>query len=272
MRHMLMSNNIGLITTRQVTNLEFCHVSCTKSPIELKMCSHDRSTNLFPLYLYSHTSQATLFDAHSQSGVSRQPNIAAKFITTLANLLHLEFISNGTGDLQETFGPEDAFSYTYAILHSPTYRSRYAAFLKIDFPRLPLTSNSGLFRDLCNLGEQLVGLHLMEKFGKVLPKYPIKGNDLVEKIEYLEPEDQSEQGRVYISKMQYFDGVPSEVWNFHIGGYQVCHKWLKDRKGRTLSFDDVQHYQRIVSALDETIQIMEQIDETIEEHGGWPLE
>ncbi len=64
--------------------------------------------------------------------------------------------------------------------------------------------------------------------------------------------------------------TPEEVWNFHIGGYQVCHKWLKDRKGRTLSDDDLAHYQKIVVALNETIRIMAEIDEVIEEHGGWP--
>jgi predicted helicase len=152
----------------------------------------------------------------------------------------------------------------YAIFHSPTYRVRYADFLKIDFPRLPLTSNADLFRELCRLGERLIGLHLMEKFGKAMPKYPVKGNDVVEKIEYLEPRDQPEQGRVYINKGQYFEGVPSEVWNFHVGGYQVCQKWLKDRKGRTLTFEDIQHYQRVVAALGGTIELMELIDMAIE--------
>jgi hypothetical protein len=112
----------------------------------------------------------------------------------------------------------------------------------------------------------------MEKFGKTVPKYPVKGNGMVEKIEYLEPRNKPEQGRVYINKEKYFEGVPSEVWNFHVGGYQVCHKWLKDRKGRTLTFEDIQHYQRVVAALGETIELMQQIDEAIEEHGGWPIE
>ena len=77
---------------------------------------------------------------------------------------------------------------------------------------------------------------------------------------------------MYINKTQYFNGVPAEVWEFYVGGYQVCHKWLKDRKGRTLSYENIQHYQRIVAALAETITLMEKIDETIEEHGGWPIE
>ena len=77
---------------------------------------------------------------------------------------------------------------------------------------------------------------------------------------------QSEQGRIYINKEQYFEGVPPEVWNFHVGGYQVCQKWLKDRKGRTLTFEDIQHYQRVVSALAEAIELMGQIDVAIEEY------
>ena len=137
---------------------------------------------------------------------------------------------------------------------------------------MPLTSDANLFRELCRLGERLVTLHLMEKFGKATPNYPEEGNNMVEKIEYLTPPNQPGQGRVYINKAQYFDGIPPEVWEFHVGGYQVCHKWLKDRKGRALSFNDIKHYQRIVGALAETIQLMGQIDEVIEEHGGWPIE
>jgi len=164
------------------------------------------------------------------------------------------------------FTPEDIFNYAYAIFHSPTYRTRYAEFLKIDFPRLPLTSDKGLFRSLAKKGAELVSLHLMEAPVLNTPaiKYPIDGSHKVEKVAY----DDKNQ-RVYINKTQYFEGVPPEVWDFHIGGYQVCHKWLKDRKGRTLSYDERVHYQKIVVALKETIRLMEEIDELIP---GWPLE
>src|SRR5437763_14477226 len=111
----------------------------------------------------------------------------------------------------------------------------------------------------------------MEKSGSITTKYPESGSNIVEKVEYTHPADKSEQGQVWINKTQYFDNVPAEVWEFHLGGYQVCHKWLKDRKGRTLSFDDIKQYQRIVAALSETIILMEQIDEAIDEHGGWPF-
>ena len=177
----------------------------------------------------------------------------------------LEFIEDGKGDLQGTFGPEDIFNYAYAIFHSPTYRIRYAEFLKIDFPRLPLTSDKVLFKALTEKGVELVALHLMESPVLNIPitQYPVSGSNVVEKVEYKEADQ-----RVFINKEQYFEGVPAEVWNFHVGGYQVCQKWLKDRKGRMLSYDDITHYQKIVVALKETIRLMAEIDALIPE---WPV-
>ena len=139
----------------------------------------------------------------------------------------MNFIEDGKGDLQETFGPEDIFNYAYAVFHSPEYRSRYAEFLKIDFPRLPLTSDKTLFKSLAENGAVLVSLHLMESplLSPPITKYEVKGEHAVDKVSY----DEKTQ-RVSINKTQYFEGVPPEVWNFHIGGYQVCEKWLKDRK------------------------------------------
>jgi len=168
--------------------------------------------------------------------------------------------------LRQTFGPEDIFNYVYAVFHSPTYRTRYAEFLKIDFPRLPLTSDTGLFKALAENGAELVSLHLMESpmLNNLITRYPFAGSNAVDKINY----DENNQ-RVYINKTQYFEGVPPEVWNFHIGGYQVCQKWLKDRKGRKISIDDSTHYQKIVVALKETIRLMEEVDELIP---GWPME
>ena len=111
-------------------------------------------------------------------------------------------------------------------------------------------------------------LHLLEspKLDNFLTDWPVKGDNVVEKVQF------TEQGnRVWINKAQYFGGVPQAVWDFHIGGYQVCHKWLKDRKGRKLTYDDTQHYQKIVAALNETIRLMAEVDEVIDQHGGWPI-
>ncbi|MDD5722803.1 MAG: N-6 DNA methylase [Syntrophales bacterium] len=224
--------------------------------------------NLFPLYLYpSDVSENTSFENIAEG---RKPNLAAKFIESTAAQLNIKFISDGKGDRTKTFGPEDIFHYMYGVFHSPTYRSRYAEFLKIDFPRLPLTSSPQLFRKLCSIGNELVALHLMEKHGKKITGYPIAGDSSVEAVRYTEPQADT-KGRVWINTTQYFEGIPKEVWEFHVGGFQICNKWLKDRKGRKLTYDDLTHYQQIVSALSETIRLMKNIDETINASGGWPI-
>jgi predicted helicase len=162
---------------------------------------------------------------------------------------------------------EDIFSYIYAILHSPGYRSRYADFFKTDFPRVPLPGNLKLFRSLSRLGGELLALHLLEspRLNTPLSTYIGSANPEVEKSSHA-------RDTVWLDKAQTrgFRGVPDDVWDFHIGGYQVCEKWLKDRKGHTLSKDDIVHYQKIVVALSETIRLMKEIDEVIENHGGWP--
>lgn len=275
MHHMLAGKNLAIITSRLTKGETFRHVQVTRNIVEVICMSPNTSNNgfVFPLYLYPDPSKKGLFDTDEKIDApgGRHPNLSLTFIKDASNKLSLQFTPDGKDDLQQTFGPEDIFNYIYAVFHSPTYRERYAEFLKIDFPRLPLTSNCDLFRTLCKLGGRLVLLHLMEQFGSTMPTYPIDGNHLVEKVEYVAPPDQPKQGRIYINKTQYFDGIPLEVWEFHIGGYQVCQKWLKVRRGRTLTYDDIQHYQRIVAALAETIQLMSEIDEAIEEHGGWPI-
>lgn len=272
LRQHMLQPNYSLNLTRQTKAEKWRHALVADSPSSAIYTEIKDGSTAFPLYLYPKVEQLPGLEAEpSVSPGGRRPNLSPSFITDVSSKLNLQFVADGKGDLQQTFGPEDVFHYMYAVFHSPAYRTRYAEFLKIDFPRLPLTTHVDLFQALCKLGERLVGLHLMEKSGTTIIKYPVNGNNVVEKIEYLEPRDQPEQGRVSINKTQYFEGVPPDVWNFHVGGYQVCHKWLKDRKGRTLTFDDLKHYQRIVAALTETITLMEQIDEAIEEHGGWPL-
>ncbi len=272
MHHMLAGRNVGLIATRQTRDkwdvLTTNHIMGHKS-----LAAFDINT-LFPLYLYPGSYQEEFSDTNEPSNApgGRRPNLAQAFILDISNKLNMTFIPDGKGDLQRTFGPEDIFNYIYAVFHSPTYRERYAEFLKIDFPRLPLTSNTDLFRELCKLGDGLVGLHLMETSGQIITSFPEPGNNVVEKVEYTQPADDPAQCRVWINKTQYFAGVPPQVWNFHVGGYQVCHKWLKDRKGRALSYDDIRHYQKIVVALAVTIYLMDKIDETIEMGGGWPIE
>ncbi|MBI3653275.1 MAG: N-6 DNA methylase [Acidobacteria bacterium] len=272
--HVAGKENLCLLVPRQISTLGWQHIGASKAVAESCLVStktKEQNYN-FPLYIYPVEKKGGLFDTLAATN-SRHPNLAPEFIKDFATRLQLAFVNDGKGDLQNTFAPEDVFNYMYAVFHSPTYRSRYAEFLKIDFPRLPLTANIALFRALCASGERLVALHLLESFGASLTGYPIAGDNTVEEVRYNQDDEaDNETGRVWINKEQYFDGVPQAVWNFHIGGYQVCQKWLKDRKGRKLTYDDLTHYQRIVAALSETIGLMAEIDQAIEQHGGWPIQ
>jgi predicted helicase len=182
--------------------------------------------------------------------------------------LHTNFIKDIINRLGYTPTPEAIFYYIYAIFHSPTYRTRYAEFLKSDFPRVPLTRNDNLFRQLAEYGEQLVAMHLMKSPALAQTSAPFIENGGGGIVDAGHPK--YENGKVIINKKQdCFVDVPEAVWNFHVGGYQVCQKWLKDRKGRTLSPDDISHYQKIVVALAQTIELMAKIDEAIP---NWPIQ
>lgn len=192
------------------------------------------------------------------------PNFTRDFVVSLGRALRRPLVESG---LPRGLTPEDIFHYAYAVFFSPAYRSRYAEFLKIDFPRLPLTGKVELFRALARLGGELAALHLLESPKLTQPITELIGGRTpeVEKISWA-------KNTVWLDKARNsgFRGVREDVWNFHIGGYQVCEKWLKDRKGRTLSADDIAHYLKVVVAISETIRLMGEIDEVIEEHGGWP--
>jgi predicted helicase len=255
------------LATRQIT--DDCYVSNK---------TRERGYTL-PLYLYptGDSAQQKSFtditpwppdEAHG----GRTPNLNPEFIAEMAQKLGFTFTPHAAEDLQTTFGPEDIFHYIYAVFHSPTYRTRYAEFLKIDFPRVPLTSDVELFRSLCKLGEKLVGLHLLEspEVGQFITRYPVAGDNRIEKgYPKYAPPNGGQSGRVNINSSQYFEGVPPEVWDFYVGGYQVLDKWLKDRRGRQLSYDDLTHYQQVVVALKKTIELMAEIDTAIPE---WPMQ
>lgn len=255
---------------RQISLQNWAHILVTNLITDDCYVSNKTSERGYTLPLYLYPSESLNANLLEDTSVIRKPNLSPKFIEDFVARLKMIFIPDGKGDRKKTLGPEDIFDYIYAVLHSPTYRSRYAEFLKMDFPRLPLTSNLELFRKLSSLGDELVALHLMEKQGTKITSYPATGDSTVETVRYTEPQDGT-KGRVWINTTQYFEGIPKEVWEFHVGGYQVCAKWLKDRKGRKLTYDDLTHYQQIVSALAETIKLMEQIDATITASGGWPI-
>ncbi|WP_099533575.1 type ISP restriction/modification enzyme [Limnothrix sp. PR1529] len=246
MRHLLYFNNPALCFIRRSRENIFSNFWVANQLIDKTILSSADNANCAPLYLYPDRTEITQ---------DRRVNFSPEFLKDL------------TAKLDTTPAPEAIFYYIYAVFHSPTYRHRYAEFLKIDFPRVPLTRNLNLFQKLAAYGEELVSLHLMQspKLDAFVTEFEGNLNPVVDAghPKYV-------KGKVVINKKgDGFTAVPEEVWSFYVGGYQVCQKWLKDRKGRTLSPEDITHYQRIIVALQETIQLMQKIDEAIP---AFPLE
>lgn len=229
MKHLL-KDNIAILTCKQQTSFSFQHIFISKSITD--RCCVSLQTGevgyVFPLYLYSNDG-------------SRIPNLNPNI---------LEKIDKITGQVT----PEEILDYIYAVLHSPEYREKYKEFLKIDFPRIPYPKDKKYFQQLVKNGTELRLLHLLEspKMNKFITTYPVEGTDVIEKVNY-------NQNKVYINQTQYFGNVSEIAWNFYIGGYQPAQKWLKDRKSRTLTNEDIEHYQKIIVSLTETHRIMKSL-------------
>ena len=242
MRHML-EENVGLTTTRinRQASLGYFFITSWLTDVHILDNARD-STSLFPLYIYPDKNKRDLFNQHQ---IEKEPNIPPALF---------EKLSSRYGQKPT---PEDILCYIYGIFYSNIYRETYAEFLKIDFPRVPFTADYDLFKKLGKLGRELADLHLLKSQALSPPVARYQGssdNDRVEKITYKEDEQ-----RIYINKDKYFEGIAPDVWNYHIGGYQVLNKYLKDRKGRNM--DDAPHYCRIVTALSKTLKIQKKIDE-----------
>ena len=249
MRHMLAGENFALATTRG-TKISggFQHVFCTDVIMQHHTVSQIEVNYLFPLYLYPDTTQGDLL-AQLESG-ERKPNLNP----TIYSALKTAYGQAPT--------PEAIFHYIYAVLYAPTYRTKYAEFLKSDFPRIPFTADYALFNKLATIGEKLVALHLLKSPDLDPPacRFEGEGDSRIEKGRTTGLRYNTEEERVYINAEQHFAPVPAEVWNYQIGGYQVCEKWLKDRRERRLGLDDILTYCRIVTALSQTIALQEEID------------
>jgi predicted helicase len=211
---------------------------------------------IFPLYLYYDTNQHDLF-SHLKESKERKPNISEKIFSALSKTYKTKP------------DPEDIFYYIYAVFYSNTYRTKYAEFLKTDFPRVPFTKDKRLFKKLAGYGKRLADLHLMPacashadrqspELDSPAAKFQGTGDKRVDKIKY-----DKEGERVYINKDQYFEGIPENIYQYQIGGYQVCNKWLKDRKGKALN--DIKHYCKVATAIKHTINIQKSIDEIYNE-------
>jgi len=251
MQHFLKDKNAGLVVGRQAITDNWSHIQVSNTIIDNRIHYSNKGIPvLIPLYLYPKNDK--LF-----SNEKRKPNLNETIINEISQQTGLQFTEEKE-ETQNTFAPIDILDYIYAVLHSPSYREKYKEFLKIDFPRVPYPENAERFWKLAELGEKLRLLHLMESVEPQngLADYPIAGSNEIEKPQY-------ENSKVYINDTQYFDNIPLVAWNFYIGGYQPAQKWLKDRKGRTLNFEDIQHYQKIIKVLKETEEVMRKVDERL---------
>ncbi|MCX6832071.1 MAG: hypothetical protein NT028_08055 [candidate division Zixibacteria bacterium] len=247
MRHFFHENVCLICPKRLETQIPWCHVLASDNIIDHVTVSLKTVDYCFPLYLYPDTDKHDLFTEHGSG--TRVPNLGPKLVEQL------------TTAYGKQPSPEDIFYYIYAILYSTAYRKKYAEFLKTDFPRVPFTKDHSLFQELGEQGAELVGLHLLKskRLTKPTAKFEGKGDLQVVKVMY-----DAKRLRVMISPDNWFAGVPAEVWEYHIGGYQVAEKWLKDRKGRTLSSEEIVTYARVITALAETIKIQSGLDALFE--------
>lgn len=280
----LLNPNLGLIGRRTAENtISWQQTFAANCPMDINFLS--AQTYIFPLYLYPEQGESLFVGEAGSIPAARQPNISltvGREIAEQISRVYYPVKEYPTKDGDERLTPEEIFYYAYAVFHSPTYRIRYAEQLKIDFPRLPITRDKELFKRLVALGNELVNLHLLgenpfDSSKTILDdssKWNIKiGGTVPANLEEWKVTDvcyDEKETRVYVNAGQYFEGVEKEVWEFMIGGYQVCEKWLKDRKKaeRVLSTDDLKHYMKIVVSLRETIRIMSEIDKVIPE---WPM-
>lgn len=241
--------NIGLCLNKVVKSGNgYYHCLVSKNMIDSCYVSNKTSeiSYVFPLFIFTEEMGKTV----------RTPNLNSEIVKEISDKLGLPFAPDSDGGRNDSFAPIDLLDYIYAVLHSPKYRETYKEFLKIDFPRVPYPTDKEMFWKMVKLGREIRKLHLMESplLDTLITRFPLNGSNEVEKIT-------RKENRVYINKTQYFDGISDLAWNFYIGGYQPLQKWLKDRKGRTLSDEDIIHYQKIAVALTETDRLMKEIDE-----------
>ena len=255
MGHLLTPGNIAMVVGKQcVDDWKYAFITDSVTNFNyIATAGRLGAGYVFPLYVYK----------ANMGQEERVVNFNKELYDRIAQGLNYlpcyddNILVDPTSEYNGVLYPQDLFDYIYAVLHSPSYRERYKEFLKIDFPRIPYPTDWERFRDLVEKGEELRQLHLMEDMpSKTGITFPVAGSLQVDCYHW-------QENRVYINAEQYFDGVPESAWQFFIGGYQPAQKWLKDRKGMTLSFEDVKHYGHIIYVLQQTERIMQEIDDIV---------
>ena len=249
MSHVAWRENLCLNVVRQTKASEWKHALISDDLTPAVFVEIKDGSSVLPLYLYEPLEREKikggLFeDADPFQGKERIENLSPKFRA---------FID---AKYKHPYSPEEILGYVYAVLHSPTYRETYLDFLKIDFPRIPFVNQRKTFEALSALGWELMQAHLLKSVPPGLNVEPTPGHFVVEKPAY-----DARRERLHINRTQYFAPVPQDVWEFHIGGYQVLDKYLKSRIGRTLSLDEIENVQNVVNVLRFTIDQMKRIDE-----------
>ena len=243
MRHLLAGENVALCTCRIVTSHVWQHVWVTDR-LSDKSCISNKSSGscfVFPLYLYPAPDE---FELASERSLNFKP----AFLDALSEKL-------GVAQHEALGTPEDILAYIYAVLHSPTYRERYIAFLKYDFPRISLPTDMAQFQKRVGFGHTLIDAHLgRHELPDATSRFEGEGDSVVARVQYRD-------GHVWINRTQYFSDVPLAVWEFEIGSYQVCEKWLRDRRGEALSHAAIRQYRQVLAAVSETLRVMQAIDE-----------
>ena len=250
MHHMLAGENVALMTCRQLSQPTWAHAMVSDRISDDCMVSNRTRERgyLMPLYLYPDDSRKDLFSDLEPD--ERKPNLNPKVVAAL------------TAAYGEEPTTEDIFHYVYAVLYADAYREKYAEFLKIDFPRIPFTTDFELFQTLAALGKRLVELHLLrsEELDPPAARFQGQGDNRVARTQSQGFRYEAQEERVYVNKTQYFEPVPLELWEVQIGGYQVLAKWLKDRRERRLTLEEIKTYCRVVTAIQRTITLQEEID------------
>ena len=301
MRHLIDTKNMAVGYTRTIEgSRDFADIFVYDSPITHHTLSIKEVNALAPLYLYpSDTAEQADAFAPKHRTLNLDPKLyaaicAAAGIDPADQAGPEEDFRAPTGDARAS--EVKVFDYIYGVLHAPDYRKAFAEFLKIDFPRIPYPPSPEIFKDISEQGETLRRLHLMEpaaigdtpylyegpedgsgddmvasgypKFVPNLPSPSGEGSGVGPVSTENSPDGRpTKNGRVHINPHQYFENVPEIAWHFHIGGYQPAQKWLKDRRGRVLSYDDISHYQKIIKILGETDRIMQGIKLPLETEG-----
>lgn len=240
LQHVLNQSNLCLLISRQLATEGYRHALVTDLPAESCVISlkTKEQNQVLPLYLYP---------SGQDLDQSRRVNFDKKLFD------HLVKIST-----HPIYGAPDelaVFDYIYGVLYNNDYRERYGQFLKADFPVIPWPDTPENFWSVAKSGGKLRALHLMSPSEVGETPFPFLG-DGSNVVAIPEHKD----GKIWINPTQYFADVPAGAWETQIGGHEPAQKWLKDRRGNALTFDEVKHYQRILKILSETNRIAGTMD------------